>query len=177
MNLLINFFNYIHRNVFHLLRTQLTVAFFYVALYPLKQLNFGFYVWGGGIRRKVRFNSQVMMLERALNLKYLDMDKWATYASTTAVNGIYIDSTTVITNLGYAWKTSEAQANEGYAYKTGETLPPGHTNEYAYKTPEFLTQELFVVMVPVWLTFDSTEMRAFIDQYRMAGRTYSIQTY
>jgi len=179
MNLLINILNHIHRNLFHLLRTQLTVAYLYVASYPLKQLNFSFYVFGGKQRREVRFNSQVMLLERALNLRYLDMDKWATYASPTANNGIYIDSTTVITNLGYAWNLNEGQPNEGYAYNIGETPiePPAHTVEYAYNLSEFLGQTLFIVMVPSWLTFDQTEMRAFIDKYRMAGRTYTIQTY
>ena len=177
MNLGFNILNLIHRNLFHKLKNGFNIALLYVAMFPLKQLIVDFAVWGGIKRREVHFNSQVIILERALNLRYLDMDKWATDASPTADNGIYIDDTNVITNLGYAWNINEGQPNDGYAYNTGETPIPPHTTEYAYNLDEYAGQTLFIVKVPQWLNYDESEMRAFIDNYRMAGRTYTIETY
>lgn len=179
MDLFWNILTLIHRNLFYKWKNEFNLALIYVVMFPLKKLAFEFAVWAGKRRREVYLNSQVMLLERALNIRYLDQDKWATDASPTAVNGIYIDSSSVITNQGFAWNLNENQPNDGYAYNVGETpiTPPPHTPEYAYNLNEFLGQDVFVVKVPAWFTYDETEMRAFIDRFRMAGRNYSIETY
>lgn len=56
----------------------------------------------------------------------------------------------------------EVEAQPVYIYTPGETSENGND---------------FIVFVPAGLVYNATEMRALINQYKLAGKRYAIQTF
>jgi hypothetical protein len=168
----INILQIIHRRLPWFLRSERMVAWLWSLMYPLHQLSVQWYGFTATRRRAARYNGQVIVLERALNLRYMLEDKWATDADPTASGGIYIENVASAIPTTFIWSNNEAQPPL-YIYGDAEAQPP----VYIYADAEYSAQYDFIVRVPVAFSFDVNEMTAFVNQYRVAGKTFTIDTY
>jgi len=180
MNLLTNFVNIIQNLIPEFLRKSNFINWLNSLIKPLSTLhydasnvvtNFGqtnltFYQWYEFIRNYLRFNGQIIYLEKYLNQTYLPLveEPWITNT------GIYIVNT--------------ASVNFSYVYNTIEGKPPiylSNTSEndpvYMYNTADIANAYDFIVYVPTSLVFDMTLMQSRINQYKLAGKSYQILTY
>lgn len=173
----VNILQVIHRLVAWFVRSEGMVAWLWSILYPLHQAAVSWQAYALSRQRQVRYNGQVMVLERMLNLTFLLEDKWATAADPTASGGIYIDNTGTAAVDTFVWNASESALDE-YVYNAAETLPSGANEVYVYADAESSSLGYqFIVYVPSSLTYNEQAMRDVIDRYVVAGVAYIIDTY
>lgn len=76
--------------------------------------------------------------------------------------------------------------NPLYIYRESETKPPVYiyTDAELLQAPYIYTDNEinaitvdFVVRVPVAVVFDTDELKALVDRYRLPGKVYTIETY
>jgi hypothetical protein len=168
----INIIQILHRCVAWFMRSQSMLAWMYATLHPLSSVAAQWDTFTIVRKRDTLTNGQVIVLERALNLKYMLEDKWATASDTTASGGIYIENVASAIPTTFIWSNNEAQPPL-YIYGDAEAEPP----LYIYSDAEYSAQYDFIVRVPIAFSFDVDEMTAFVRQYRVAGKTFTIDTY
>jgi len=168
----LNILQHIHRMVDWFMRCTETVAWLWVLHYPLHVLNVDWIGFAATRKRLARTNGQVMVLERALNLKYMLEDKWATAADTDASGGIWIENTASLIPTTFIYTAGEAQPPL-YIYGDAEGEPP----LYIYSAAEYESQYDFIVKIPAAFAYDEDEVKAFVTRFRVAGKRFAIETY
>jgi len=186
MNLLINYNNVVSNLVPYFLRKPNLIKFIYSTIKPLIKLhnnpiivvmNFGqsnksFYQWYLFIKNHLRFNSQIIYLEKYLNSVYYS----ATIEPDFVVGQTWQDLYKIwildiaSTKNNYVFNVIEAKP-EKYLYNNTETQ-----STYFFNNSEFNGTD-FIVRVPSTLSFDLTLMTSRINQYKLASKTFIITTY
>jgi len=188
MNLLINYKNIAVNILPHFLRKDNLKNWVYAFIKPLEtlhndvtkpvfsfgQINKAFYQWYSYIHNFLRFNGQIIYLEKYLNSIY-----YPTLADPNFLTGETWHS------LGGMWILDTASSSIKYVYNKSEGLPPIYVYNlsenipvYLYNTSEVGTYD-FIVLVPVadYTTAMVPLLTARINQYKLAGKRYLIATY
>lgn len=142
------------------LRKDKMLAWVRVLLAEVGVLNTLLLNYRTATRDAISYNGQTMVLEAALNARYED-----------AAGGIYIQNDAGINS--YVFYGSENQGSWGYTYFGSEPEEP----TYTYFGSESVQDYDFIVMVPAATTYNESEMRGYVNNYRIAGKTFSIETY
>lgn len=132
-------------------------------LQPVQTRNLLFADFVGDTRYLLRFNGQVIYLEHRLNDEWDNIDR-----------RIYIDDplgTDIFPNLVF---NKIEQENTFVIYNKSE-----NQESFIYNQIELQTDYDFIVYVPaeIYTNQINLEMRQVIDTYRIAGKTYIIQTF
>lgn len=164
---------------------------------PVKDIHTEFLVTKTEYTYKVRFNGQKIYLERILN---------DTFAPGTSViyitNGlplnVYIYKKSEVKPPVYLykkWKSTYSYLPGHYAYHLGIVYicSSANTNQnptsssswagttlqptFIRKSSEYSTTPSFIVWVPNTLVYDVNKMKALIEYYILAGKSYIIQGY
>jgi hypothetical protein len=132
-------------------------------VHPLKYVNDAFLAYITATRKALHYNGQVILLEVALNDKFPGV-----------VPPIYITDGDAGYPKGFDYFIAEAQPDPGgFDYYVSEAVDePG----YDYLSSEYDAQVNFVVNVPATLSFNTHEMTAFIKQYALIDKKFSIRT-
>lgn len=127
---------------------------------PLATLNQTFAAYRTQSLYRLRFSGQTIYLEHYLNDLYDPTSRQ-----------IYIEN--LEREFVYVYNRAEGVDPE-HLFNLGEVdaLPL-----YLKNVAEIDLSDAFIVWVPDYVTYDETQIRAQIDQYRASGRNYSIQTY
>jgi hypothetical protein len=105
--------------------------------------------------------SQVFSLEKMLNDRY-----------DNALRRIYIDDGILVSR---SFEYLEAEGRTFFVYTEAENHLP---HEYDYLEGELFGLHFnFIVHVPGAITFNIDEMKGLLDTNKLAGKTYSIQTF
>jgi len=169
-----------------------------VLISPVKNLHTTLLQYRIDTIYKVRFNGQIIYLTKFLNDRYDNIFRGIYIDNVANVNIPYLYNKAEVrpkTYLYNKWDGSIAySAGEFSVYGTNVYIALGSTTNdqpdispadwAVYKDRFFLknkieyqTQYDFIVMVPVPVTFNVNEMKAFINYYKLAGKRYTIQTY
>lgn len=128
-----------------------------------RELNKQFAELAAQIRYDMQFDGTVISLETLLNEAF-------------ATTGIYISDANANSKKVYIYTEPENMPLVVYTmaeYEADPNLPRIYLHTYG----EYQAGNSFVVNVPVSLVFDENRMRALIDKYRAAGKTYTIVKY
>ncbi len=145
------------------IRGQRFAAWMSALLTPLHTVNADFSAVASDIRYKADFTGQVMYLEHYLNDVY-----------DSAQRRIYIDD------------PAETQIERKVVFNKNDsenTLIVGNKSEgantYLSNQDASVTSVDFIIHAPstVFVDADELEWRAHIDQYRIAGKTYTFETF
>lgn len=153
-------------------RYPMREAWYRVFLEGVRLLYEDFRSWRTTAIRHASATGQVMWLERMLNLRFYGVSAWKTLAEPTAGGRIWIDNTASAIPSTYIYADSEQQTPL-YIHAHSEGEPP----VYIYAQSEYSSQYDFIVMVPSSLTFDQDEMTALVEEYKIGGVRFIIQTY
>lgn len=118
---------------------------------------------------KTQFTGEVISLEYFLNNQY-----------DPTLRRIYIDTFDDVSDM-YLFNRVEADESI-YVYNSSEySNPTGPVNPladpeqlYLYNETELENIATFTVFVPIGLVYNQIQMRADVDYYRVAGKTYQI---
>jgi hypothetical protein len=197
-NLNINFLKVIKNNLLHFLRTPVRLNFLNAAAKPFKQMHSEFLVIVDYYIRRIRFTGQVCYIEQALNERY-DAVLKRIYIEDYGTNELYIFQTAEAEPPLYIFN----EWNAATAYVAGEYSqvgfdvylcnvnntnkpPAANPTEWTLQTDEGVTLNLdanfvntitFIVWVPVSITFDTDELTSIVNAFKLAGRSFVIQTF
>lgn len=147
---------------------------------------------------KIRFNGQVIYLEKRLNDRF-----------SPTIGGIYIIDGSPLTPLYLyrnveakpplylyrKWKATSSYAVNEFSVKNNKVYkclvantnidPISNPTEWQYvkevtfirKKTEFDIQYNFIIRIPAAVVFNVIELRAVVDFYRLAGKQYKIEIY
>lgn len=147
---------------------------------------------------KIRFNGQIIYLEKILNDKFSPVSGGIYIVDGSSVTPYYIynksESRTPI-YLYKTWKSSQnysigqfsLENNKVYKALTNNLnkQPSVNPSDWAYykevtyvrtKT-EFDIQYNFIIKIPSTITFNIIAIRAIVDYYRLPGKRYKIELY
>jgi hypothetical protein len=115
------------------------------------------------IRKRAKFNSQIIVLQAALNNIF----------GVTVAPWILIETKTGVANLVYIYNEAEGRPPT-YIYNEAE----GNT-VYIYNDAEITTSVNFIVKIPIGIHTAELERRVKneVNTYKLAGRTFTITTY
>ncbi len=143
----------------HFLRRKKHTIWLYVLLRPIGDVVEWFNIFKEKARWAIAYNGQTLVLELALN------DKWP-----DALGGIYIENQVPQSLVTYFYINNELP-QVGYLYQSSED----------YITYVFDSNAMppwdFIVWVPAALTYNEEQMRAYVNQYKIAGKRFKILTY
>jgi hypothetical protein len=134
-----------------------------------------------GARPRAHFNSQRMTFEYALNYwfhtTFQQPTSWDTFGNPTPISDIYIQTNQV--DLTFFWAAVD-EDNSSSAYFQGT-----EAKQFVGTGPYYINQSMFTIYVPlaVYNSLAATNpdrdliIRAFADQYNLAGINYDIQPY
>lgn len=159
-----------------------------------------FYVLMAGILYDLQFNGQIMYLEYVLN-DLFDNNLRRIYINNTADNSARlfifnkvegqpkhyvfnkwnaVDSFLMDDHLVYKFKVYKALTNNSNV--APDTNPA--VWQYVMAAPILFNREdyalyntSFIVMYPTGLSFDINRMKALVNKYKLAGKSYTIQSY
>lgn len=160
MNYTINISTYLSRIIKRELRQPKVLALLTSILKPFSDVNNEFVELTDETKYLLQFNGQTIYLEHYLNDQYDNV-----------LRRIYIETVSESNRVVLYYKT-EGQAPV-YIYRKSELATP----VYIRRRYEAVSSTDFIVYVPSDVSYDETAMRAQIDQFRQAGKTYIIQTY
>lgn len=155
----INFSNLANKLLPPFLRRPRFTDWLKALLKPLQNLNTAFKEFMQRIIYKVGFNGQVCYLEHILN-DYFD----------NSLRRIYIDDGSSVPLQPYIYNKVENRVK--YLYNKSESKPP----LYLYNKNEYSGSVDFIVFVPSSLLTAALEqqIRALVNQYRIAGKRFSV---
>jgi len=110
--------------------------------------------------RDLQFTGQTIYLEHILNDEF-----------DPGTRGIYIDTINV-NQFNYLFRKIEGKTPL-YLFRKSEGAPL----YYGIRKSEYGFLVDFIVYVPVAVVFDSNQMKALINKYKLAGKRYKIETY
>ncbi len=126
----------------------------------LKDIHTAFLQFRADTTYWLYFNGQIIYLEHVLNDQFDPTSR-----------GIYIEN---LADIQYDYlHNSIEQRTPVYLDNKSENKP----FDYFVNQSEYDTHVTFTVWVPVSVTFDQNKMKAIVNKYRIAGKTYDIKTY
>jgi hypothetical protein len=171
---IINIIQLIHRTLSYDLRKSVNVSFIYALNRPLNSVAIAFEDFTRQRKRSAKYNVQKMVLERMLNLYYYGQDKWATASDPTASGGIYIEQAIGNLDFAYSWTNTEG-TQQDYSWRNSETPA---SQSYSWTDAEVTNLIFdFKVKIPAAFTYNENEVRGLVDRYKLAGKSYTIETY
>jgi hypothetical protein len=181
-------------------RQPLRATWLDVLLSQVKALHSEFYTLITGKLYELQFTGQIIYLEHVLNDTF-DNDLRGIWIDNTADNSARIflwnkvevqpnkylfnkwnavDSYVTNDHMTYQFKVYKALSNNSNVAPAANPL----VWQYVMDAPLLFNREdyalyntSFIVMVPVALVFDTNRMKALINKYKLAGKSYTIQTY
>lgn len=144
------------------LRKPLQLAYIYSIAEALQTVSDQFTAFRNKNLFDLQFTGQVLSMEGILNATFDPVG-----------NGIFIEDGLQLTRL-YLFTDTE-NFNDVWDYTVNEIPITG--NVYEFANADYGTQIDFIVNVPAALVFDSNEMTALINRYRLASKRFIIQTY
>jgi hypothetical protein len=136
-------------------------AWLYALIQPVVELYNIFYAYRTQTLYSLSITGQVIYLEKLLNDKY-----------NSGGTEIYI-SDGEFNNAPFIYNTAEARPDL-FLYNTAEAKP----DLFLYNTSEYTSgNNDFVINVPDTITFDTNEMTSLINLYKLAGKSFTIETY
>ena len=156
------FNNVINDQLPDLLRTDLNVRWLRVLMTPIRWLYYVFYANRIANLYYLQHNGQVCYLEAVLN------DMFDTYLRRIyIVDAAYAEAISLYTRV-------ESHPVVIYTRAEAQPLPLYTRDEISIAD----SADVFVVMVPVDVTFSEVRMRSLIDKYRLPSmKAYSITTF
>ena len=110
---------------------------------------------------KLNITSQVFSLEKMLNDRYDNIDR-----------RIFIDDGQI---FAPTYEYLKAEGRTAYMYTKAEGHTPAQYDLLKGEVTGFHYN--FIVWVPVSITFNINEMKGLLDENKLAGKIYSIQTF
>lgn len=156
------------RYVPYFMRGPRLVAWLKVLLGPLRGLHGRLYLYAGERREAAAINSQTLVLEHWLNKQFNPYPGPPIYISNTYFN--------LFLSQVYAHFISEGVEPPPYL----KFLSEGYTNNYINFQQEYFNRgATFVVHVPERLRglIEEPRLRAVVDRYVLADKSYAIQYY
>lgn len=147
---------------------------------------------------KIAYTGQVIYLEKILNDKFSPISGGIYIQDGTTLPKYYLYNKIELQPERYMYMNWQPTTNYligQYSVKynkvwkaltnNNNSIPSAINTDWSYEkdidflmtTPEFNITYNFIVMVPSSLIFNSIEMSAIVDFYRLAGLRYKIQTY
>jgi hypothetical protein len=137
------------------------LAFIKSIMAGVQYINDLFYAFVTEKKEELKFNGQIINLQRRLNDVFDD-----------TLRRIYIANIASIP-VQYLYRSSEFV--DDYVYRISEAMS---SSFYVGRTSEIgTTQYDFIVYVPVALTYNTDRMNAVINRYKLADKTHNIETY
>lgn len=144
-------------------RKQTLLDWLYVLASPIKTIHSQFLQLINKLRYDLKFNSQVIYLEYLLNLRF-----------NGGLNTIFISDGSNALNV---YLSQRSEVPEPIYLINRSELTPEYIPVYLFNRAEFSGYADFIVMVPNDLQFNEPEMRALINQYKLADKIYLIKKY
>ncbi len=143
------------------LRRVKTVAWLYALLYPLEQLY-------ESIMYRMQHDSRVIYLEKMLN-EWYGVPTY-NHQDHEATKTIYIED---------GFKPKKTYIYQPYEHKPVYIFTPSENEPvYIYMLAEFLLNYVkFVVWIPLSYTYNEAVLKAKINYYKLAGKSYKIERY
>jgi hypothetical protein len=194
----INFDKLINNNLDAFVRQPKTVNRLKVAIKPVKDLYNEYVALRNQKILEANATGQVIYLEKLLNDKFDPTGTGIYIDSNLAPNPFYLYQKAEAVPPVYVYNKWDATATYFPDYRAvvgtsvyksltinvGSNPVINPTNWvfekeilYLRQKSEFLTNFNFIVWVPVAVTFSTNEMKALINKYKIAGKTYLIKTY
>jgi len=138
----------------------------------LQYVNVAFGVFRFNLKFKLEHNAQIIYLEHYLNSLFSIIYDPATRDSDISAGSIiWIESLNVIPDFVY--NIIEGRTTP-FIFNTAETA----TKEfYLDNVSEQHLYSTYIIWIPTAIPFSNPAVRAIVDFFNLAGRTYSIQTY
>lgn len=161
MNWLIDITDLISKLIKKELRDQqVNVDLMAAPLKPFADINEEFNTTALRLEYELQFNAQTIYLEHYLNDQYDNINRQIWIENIATLNAVYL------------YRKSEGQAPT-YIYRKSEALPV----PFLRRRTEGVTENDYIVWVPVAVVYDETVMRAQINKYNYADKRYTIQTF
>ena len=143
----------------------------------LNEVNALFVAFRLAIIYKLKWNAQIIVLERFLNEQYsLAYDHNTRLTDITAGTIIHIED---LANIPFTYIRNASEippALNTYFYNKSETPPK--PKKYLYSIAQLISVHThYIVKVPASLTFSLTVLKSQINTYNLAGKVYIVQTY
>ena len=138
-------------------------------LTPLQTLHSNFLVYARQARKEASYNSQTAVFEFLLNERF-----------NNSQTGIFIDNVFFNLTIAQEYRFYISEAGFGYPSNYWKFLSEGNPQNYSvFQNELFSFGATFIVNVPIALqgVIDENELRAVIDRYRLADKTYQIIYY
>ena len=136
-------------------RTNLRVRWLFAILKPLRDVHVLFLSYVAGVKEEMKWNGQLILLQRYLNLKY--------------GSGIIIENQDFQQKGILGYPCPDERNVTGYDAEN-------FNNPLCFGADEgFLSSVGFIVKVPSAIIFDHNEMRATIDFYQIGSSDYEIE--
>lgn len=148
-------------NISPRIRKIFTLEFFKMCASPLVYLYNSFYTFFSTKKYELVFNGQVIYLEHVLNDQFDPVNR-----------GIYISDTPPYGGSVYIFNDIEAN-EETFVYNKSEAEAP----LYLFTNAEALTWPGFIVNVPSGVVFEATQLKAYVNKYKIASKNYTINIY
>ncbi len=145
------------------LRQKMHIRWLWALLSPLEVLHETWQIMRGDNLYKLQHNGQVCYLRKVLNDEF-----------DPELRRIYIND-----GLRHQRKYIYTHAEEKpKAIYTNQEVKNGETPFYLHPSSDYVETGVdFIVWVPVDLNYNKYDMRALIDFYRLASKTYKIEPY
>jgi hypothetical protein len=181
-------------------RQPLRAAWLTVLISQVKALHAEFYLLITGKLYELQFTGQIIYLEQVLNDTF-DNDLRRIWIDNTADNSARIflwnkvegqpkhyvfnkwnavDSYVIDDHMTYQFKVYRAVVNNTNVAPAANPL----VWRYIMDAPILFNREdyalyntSFIVMVPTGLVYDTSRLMALVNKYKLAGKSYTIQTY
>ena len=153
------------------IRSESVLALVYSAVAGVQYVNSLFVIYAADIRRKLRTNGQTIYLELYLNTFFsIQYDPATRAADIIAGNIIYIQDGANI-DREFIFRRSEIKAPL-YIRLRSEAAPL-----YLRRISEEAPKQDFILNIPAAVTYYEPAVRALVDEFRIAGKRYILQSY
>lgn len=167
-------------------------------LTPIKDLHTNSVAAFDGLVYKMSFNGQIIYLEHVINDRFDPTQRLIYIENVNSIVGLYLYNKPEIKPKNYIYRKWDVahtyQIGEFAQYDTGvyraiqvntNSIPAIGNPDWQYtrgrvvivNKAEVYAQDDFIVWVPSNVIFDTNEMKALVNYYRLSGKKYSIQIY
>lgn len=154
------------------LRTPILNGFRNAIVKPIGDILDLFSAFRDAERWKLDHDSTIISLEQYLNFHFgIPYDPATRDADIGSGGLIWIESGNK--KFLYVYNKSENRPSK-IIYNKSESISP---NFYLNNYVEFLATNHFIVWIPVGVPYDDAIVRSLVDHFKLASKTYTIQTY
>lgn len=157
------------------LRKPKMLAWFRILLRPMQIVNNSLQQYVEKKRKEIHWNGQSIVLERALNITFNPGVDYDDALSSGNMSGcILIDNTSFLFKRIYRYYQSEKQGDGGFTYYQSE----GQGDKgFFYFQSEQSSVYHFVIKIPSGLIYNADEVSRFVNNFKIAGKKFTIKTY